>query len=177
MIEVRPTGVYGEGKVRLYPTPRPEAENAWGYATRLAFTDNPDTGQRYVPLGIIPSFRFAEPIGNFAEIVDRWLLPEDYWDQAELDRRKRINDDAAHGIPGGTGPYPVSALSTADCQFVNWISAFKPKYKDAWLKLIAGDWHDITQAMQRGQGSFDPYSYDGPLQNITLEVYGPDQGD
>jgi hypothetical protein len=175
---VYPTGVYGYGKAREYPTPQPDFESAWGYAVRCAFTRNPKTGERYVPIGIIGSFIYATPRGSYAETVDGWLYPEEYWDAAEAARHQRIIDDQTQQPPPGTGPYPIEAIDQVDAAFLNWLSTWKPKYTHAWLELTHGSWLAITQKMALGRalGGFDPETYSGPLQQVVLQVYGADQG-
>lgn len=176
-VTIYPTGVLGYGKQRYYPQPI-GGESPWGYAIRISFMVNPATGDTYFPRQILGAFVYAEPAPTLPEVVDRFLFPEDYWTQAEVDRRQRIKDDQAHGFPGGTGPVAIAAVDLRDAQFLNWLSTYSPKYKDAWLKLVNGTWEQIIakQRDARGAGAFDPETYDGKMQQATIDVYGLDEG-
>lgn len=176
-IRIYPTGVWGYGKSREYPTPQPEAESVWGYAIRCALTRNPTTGERYVPIGIISSFGMAKWRGDYATTVDGWLHPEEYLTAEEAARHGRILDDSARQPDGGNGPYDAEAVDQVDAAFLNWLATYKPKYINCWTRMTRGSWFLITQKMALGRalGSFDPSTYDGPLQQVVLQVYGPDQ--
>lgn len=99
---VRPTGVLGQGKVRYWPKPievqRMDGsrgmELCWSYALRMTYIKD-ENGEPLVP----PIFR--QQIGEwmqkvapdpeqwraYGEAVDRWVYPEDWYDQAEIDKR------------------------------------------------------------------------------------------
>lgn len=102
MLVVRPTGVLGQGKVRSYPLPIEVArmdgtrgiELCWSYALRLSYINGPD-GQPYVPA------IYRQQLGEwmqkvapgpdqwrmYAVTVDRWLYPEDWYTQEQIDAR------------------------------------------------------------------------------------------
>jgi hypothetical protein len=88
-IAVSPTGPLGAGKTRGWPTPQPEnGEMILGYATRCQRTTDPATGKAFCPSG---SYPWGRPITNsFAETMDRFLYPMDWFTQAELDQQAAI---------------------------------------------------------------------------------------
>jgi hypothetical protein len=95
LIEVRPTGANGKNVVHLWPTPHPEitGENALGYAMRCAQMIDPATGAPYFPVNVLGALMLgvgSQPGDNLAMALDRWLYPEFWWDQAEVDRRAEI---------------------------------------------------------------------------------------
>lgn len=99
-LEVRPNGVLGQGKVRYWPKPitvrRMDGsygyELCWSYALRMTYIKD-DHGEPLVP-GI-----FRQQIGQwmqkvapdpsqpelYAAVVDRWVYPEDWMTQKEID--------------------------------------------------------------------------------------------
>ncbi len=101
-VPVKPTGVLGAGKVRYWPqpieVPRIDGtrgmELCYSYALRLSYVARPD-GEMYVPA------IFRQGIGEwmikvapgpeqshlYAATVDRWIYPEDWMTQAEIDAR------------------------------------------------------------------------------------------
>ena len=105
---VSPTGVLGRGKTRGWPIPQPNTappgaplngELILGYATRCQKTIDPTTNKPYVPAGNYPWFRPV--INNFAETMDRFVYPMDWFTQAELDKQKAVSD-----AQGGVGFSP-----------------------------------------------------------------------
>jgi len=95
LIEVRPTGAQAGGVVHLWPAPHPEitGENALGYAMRCARMIDPKTGAPYFPPNVLGALFLgigSQPGDNLAMALDRWLYPEFWWDQAEVDRRAEI---------------------------------------------------------------------------------------
>jgi len=100
MIAVRPTGVYGQGKVRYYPpaykivpnTNKPEL--AWSYALRMAMTED-EFGKTYVPsfkkneAGSLFQKVAPDPtrMDQYPEFADRWGYEEDWWSAEEIKKR------------------------------------------------------------------------------------------
>lgn len=100
-IKVLPTGVLGVGKARYYPPalasvpPSGVPELFWAYCLRMSETKAPD-GQPYLPaiyrqqigqwfLGGGPG---PERQDLYPAHLDRWLHPEDWFTQAEIDLRR-----------------------------------------------------------------------------------------
>ena len=99
--KVQPTGVLGVGKARYYPPalasvpPSGVPELFWAYCLRMSETKAP-SGEMYVP-GI-----YRQQIGQwflgggpgperqdlYPAHLDRWLHPEDWFTQAEIDLRR-----------------------------------------------------------------------------------------
>ena len=116
-VTVNPTGVLGAGKSRVWPKPWPglppepgvpffRGENLNGYASRCMSTENPNTGKPYCPPGQYP---WNHPVINdFAETMDRFLFPSDWFTQGQLDEQHRIA--AAQGtqvwLSTPAGPVP-----------------------------------------------------------------------
>jgi len=102
-VAVSPTGVQGRGKERGWPRPRPEdGEMILGYSTRCQRTTDPTTNKPYVPAGRYP---WGRPIiNNFAETMDRFIYPMDWFTQVELDAQKAVRD--AQGNPDFSGGRP-----------------------------------------------------------------------
>jgi hypothetical protein len=110
MLRVDPTGVLGQGLVRFYPEPievnRMDGtrgmELCWSYALRLSYVKRPD-GEPYVPGifrdGIGAWMQKAAPGPEqwqmYAVTVDRWLFPEDYYSQQEIDARLQSDQEFA----------------------------------------------------------------------------------
>lgn len=100
-IKVLPTGVLGQGKARYYPPalasvpPSGVPELFWAYCLRMSEVKAPD-GQPYLPaiyrqqigqwfLGGGPG---PERQDLYPAHLDRWLHPEDWFTQAEIDLRR-----------------------------------------------------------------------------------------
>jgi hypothetical protein len=102
MIAVEPEGVLGQGKVRNWPVAievqRMDGsrgiELCWSYALRLSYVRRPD-GEMYVPRilrdGIGAWMQKVAPPPEQAWLypatVDRWVYPEDWMSQAEIDAK------------------------------------------------------------------------------------------
>jgi hypothetical protein len=180
MITVQPTGVFGQGKTRYYPDPtqRELENNAWWYATRLSNLINPDTGDFYVPRGALGTFMYARAMGNYAETVDAWLYPEEYWDEEEARRQGRMVEQDNRPVAPGAGPYRFSLLNMVDAQYLNWLVTSDPAvFRDAWLRCIDGEWLDICRLSNAAiyGGEFDVSGYTGPVRAVAKEIYGRDQ--
>lgn len=105
-IAVRPTGLYGQGKVRYWPVPievnRMDGtrgmELCWSYALRMTYEKNAD-GEPLVPriyrdqIGAWMQMVSPDPTQwrRYPEAVDRWVYPED-WMTADEIQKKQISD-------------------------------------------------------------------------------------
>jgi hypothetical protein len=101
-LKVAPTGVLGQGKVRFWPEPievnridgTRGMELCWSYALRMSYVKRPD-GEPYVPriyqqgIGewMIKAAPGPEQWQMYAATVDRWIYPEEWMDQAQIDAR------------------------------------------------------------------------------------------
>ena len=106
MILVRPNGFNANGAAHLWPMPQPEqGENGLGYCIRVSNMINPATGQPYFPPQVLGTLFLGTPkASNFAEMADKFLFPELWWDQAEAERQKAMHD---HDVETGArfSPY------------------------------------------------------------------------
>ena len=109
-LEVRPNGVLGQGKVRYWPKPitvrRMDGsygmELCWSYALRMTYLKD-ENGEPLVPgiyrqqIGAWMQMQAPGPDQPhlYAAAVDRWVYPEDWYDQKEIDRRKAADADWA----------------------------------------------------------------------------------
>lgn len=107
-VYVYPTGPLAKGARHLWPEPEPNNGdgNAWGYVNRCSWTINPKTGQPFIPPGIVGIFPISYVVGaTYPECADKFLYPEMWWDQAEVDRQQRMHDEQkARGIGFSPGP-------------------------------------------------------------------------
>jgi hypothetical protein len=101
-IPVKPDGVLGQGKIRFWPEPKEVPrmdgtqgmELCWSYALRMSYLKGPD-GEPLVPAiyrqGIgewmIKAAPSPEQWRLYPAAVDRWVYPEDWMTQQEIDMR------------------------------------------------------------------------------------------
>jgi hypothetical protein len=115
-VPVKPTGVIGSGKVRFWPEakasvpPSGNVELFWSYCLRMSETKAP-SGENYVPaiyrqqigawfLGGGPS---PAQLAQYPAACDRWVYPEDWYTQAEIDLRLRSDAEWAENFKQMTG--------------------------------------------------------------------------
>jgi len=105
-LPVKPTGIFGQGKVRYWPEPidvqrmdgSTGKELCWSYALRMTYIKGAD-GEPLVPsiyrqqIGAWMQKVAPDPSQwrRYPEAVDRWVYPED-WMSAEEVEKKQISD-------------------------------------------------------------------------------------
>jgi len=105
---VSPTGAQGVGKQRYWPQPHPEqGEMLLGYATRCMNTINASTGKPYYPMGNYGMILTggADSEKTFAENLDKFTFPNDWFTQEELDRNAALAARDAASNDGKGAPW------------------------------------------------------------------------
>lgn len=162
-----------EKRADTFPPQQP-GESLAQYAMRTASVTGFDINTLGALLGTAGSL--GEPNASFAEKIDRFLNPNAYLSQAEIDRANNlIAADRTLANRVYTGPVPVSSLTDDDRRYLMAVEQWQPGVGDLFHRLLSGSHADIARcvndtAYNLGTGGFDVAGYRGQLRPLVEKV-------